>query len=107
MIDLASVSASLSVALASGFLIGLEREQAEGSGDVDGETFGGARTFPLLSLVGALATIVGAEVGVWMVGVAFVGVDRTLGFSPTHHIERGPHSCRSQPTAELTLSRVV
>ena len=69
MIDPAATYASIGAALACGFLIGLEREQAEAaeqaaaSADPQGPdepgSFGGVRTFTLLSLVGGLAVVAG------------------------------------------------
>ncbi len=52
------------VALALGVLIGLEREYARKRGQ--GHTYAGIRTFPLISLFGALAAYLGETVSVWI-----------------------------------------
>ena len=89
MIDPAATYASIGAALACGFLIGLEREQAEAaeqaaaSADPQGPdepgSFGGVRTFTLLSLVGGLAVVAGQSLGAWVVGVTFAAVALMVG----------------------------
>jgi len=63
-----STYGALAVALACGVLIGLDRERS------DDEEFGGIRTYPLIALVGAMAQLLAASVGEWVVGLAFFGV---------------------------------
>ena len=63
-----SAYAALAVALACGVVIGLDRER---SGD---EEFGGIRTYPLIALVGAIAQLVAATAGEWIMGLAFLGI---------------------------------
>ncbi len=58
------ILASLGTALASGFLVGAEREHRQGR-----SMFGGARTYPLIALTGAVANLLGD----WPL-VAFLGV---------------------------------
>ncbi len=62
------ILASLGTALASGFLVGAEREHRQGR-----SMFGGARTYPLIALTGAIAHLLGN----WPL-VAFLGVVGTL-----------------------------
>ena len=65
--------ASLGTALATGLLIGLERQRAitrrEGK-----ETIGGVRTFPLIALVGAVATLLAPKLGAWLLPGALLGL---------------------------------
>ncbi len=63
-----STYAALSVALACGVLVGLDRERS------DDEEFGGIRTYPLIALVGAMAQLLAVPLGGWIVGLAFIGV---------------------------------
>lgn len=80
---------SLGVAVAAGALIGAEREQArlgrtdEGDADAPRESaqhrdFGGIRTFPLISLIGALSALSTQILGPWVLGAALLGVSGLL-----------------------------
>jgi uncharacterized membrane protein (DUF4010 family) len=64
-----AAAVALAVALGCGLLIGVERERRKGSGP--GRALAGVRTFALVSLLGAVAMLVGAA---WLtlVGAAFV-----------------------------------
>ncbi|HET8723636.1 MAG TPA: MgtC/SapB family protein [Anaeromyxobacteraceae bacterium] len=63
---------SLGLAVVAGLLIGLEREQS-GPSDKDPESFlGGARTYPLVALAGALSALLGRNLGALLV-VAVLG----------------------------------
>lgn len=62
---------SLVVAIAIGFLIGMEREQSAAIEKRDVGIVGGVRTFSLYSLGGALSVLLAREVGSWVIGVAF------------------------------------
>ena len=63
---------SLAVALGIGLLIGLEREQSTPpQHDGDSNFLGGARTYPLCSLAGALSALVGRHWGAWVIMMAF------------------------------------
>lgn len=55
---------SLAVALGAGVLIGAERQQAQTA--AHREDFGGIRTFPLISVAGALGALALPVVGPWM-----------------------------------------
>ena len=65
--------ASMAVALAVGFLIGLQREQSA-SQESAGErsALGGVRTYPLVALSGALCVLLAGRFGLWLVGAGFV-----------------------------------
>jgi uncharacterized membrane protein (DUF4010 family) len=63
---------SLAVALGIGLLIGLEREQSTSpQDDGDSNFLGGARTYPLVALVGALSALLGQAWGAWVIVLAF------------------------------------
>lgn len=70
--------ASLSVALVAGLLVGFEREQASAEEGGTRATFlGGARTYPLFSLLGAACALLSREMGIVPLILGFGG---TLGF---------------------------
>jgi len=63
---------SLAVALGIGLLIGLEREQSTPpQNDEDSNFLGGARTYPLFALAGALSALLGQSWGAWVIVLAF------------------------------------
>lgn len=62
----------LAVALAIGFLIGIDRERAE-LRKARG-LFAGVRTFPLVALAGAVPTLLAPALGAWIVIASFAGV---------------------------------
>ncbi len=64
---------TLAVSLAIGLLVGIERSWSDREGE-DGSRIAGLRTFSLIGLLGGVAVLLGREVGVWFVGVAFVVV---------------------------------
>jgi uncharacterized membrane protein (DUF4010 family) len=75
---------SLGLAFAVGLLIGTEREQsAIASEKPEGAFFGGARTFPLFAILGALASLIARQAGIWVVLITFLGV---LGFVAISYI---------------------
>jgi uncharacterized membrane protein (DUF4010 family) len=63
--------ASLGLAVAAGLLIGLERERSKPADDSRLSFLGGARTHPLLALVGGAAMLAAREVGFVAVVVPF------------------------------------
>ena len=71
--DFLEVMTSLGVALGLGLLVGLQREYAKRKSQED--LFGGARTFALISFVGALATMVSEAAGTYLIfTVVAVGI---------------------------------
>jgi uncharacterized membrane protein (DUF4010 family) len=66
----------LSIALASGLLVGIQREQAAlaESGHEDRFFVGGIRTYPLYALGGALSTLLSKQTGVWLIGLVFAAL---------------------------------
>jgi len=65
--------ASMAVALAVGFLIGLQREQSA-SQEAAGErsALGGIRTYPLVALSGAVCVLLAGKFGLWLVALGFI-----------------------------------
>jgi uncharacterized membrane protein (DUF4010 family) len=68
----ASDAAGLGVALAIGLLFGLQRERSQAASGRKGPA--GARTFPLVSLLGAMSVLATDGKPGWLTAVAFVGV---------------------------------
>jgi uncharacterized membrane protein (DUF4010 family) len=67
--------ASLGVALGAGLLVGFERQQTAGVEKLPEKSLlGGARTFPLVALAGAVAALAGRWIGAWFVAVVFAAV---------------------------------
>jgi uncharacterized membrane protein (DUF4010 family) len=65
---------SLGVALAVGLIIGFEREQSAPSDREARRAFvGGARTYPMVALIGALSMLLARQAGAALVWLAFVG----------------------------------
>lgn len=65
---------SLGAALAVGLLIGFEREQSAPDGEAARRAFvGGARTYPLVALTGALSMLLARQAGAAVLWLAFVG----------------------------------
>lgn len=79
-LDLQHVALGLAVAIAVGGLIGLERERW--ARKESKQTFGGARTYPLIALAGGLSSLIAQAVGGWallagfgaFVGLLMVGI---------------------------------
>jgi uncharacterized membrane protein (DUF4010 family) len=76
---------SLAVALGVGFLIGLQREQASGSARF---LLGGIRTFPLVALAGALASLLGRQFGFWPIGIGMAGLAALLALAYADDIRK-------------------
>lgn len=78
---------SIGIALGAGLLIGIEREQSQAP---DTETFlGGARTFPLFALLGALSVILAQSLTVAFPIVAFAGVVVLVALSYADDLKKG------------------
>ena len=82
--DLVQAFEALGIALASGMLVGIQRERG-------GEALAGIRTFPLIALVGAMAAMVHAELGAWPIVVAGLGVIASMVMGNIfNHTEESP-----------------
>jgi uncharacterized membrane protein (DUF4010 family) len=79
---------SLAVALGAGVLIGAERQQAQSASRR--ADFGGIRTFPLISLAGALGALMVPVVGVWMLVLLLGAVGALLAVSHGRQDDEGP-----------------
>lgn len=64
---------AIATALAVGLLVGLEREQAHPEGSDASARLGGVRTYPIVAILGAIATLL-AAVSVWVPLIALAGV---------------------------------
>jgi uncharacterized membrane protein (DUF4010 family) len=82
--------ASLGLAVAAGFLVGLERERSRPASD-EVSFVGGARTHPLLALVGALASLAARQVGPVAVVVPFAALVILLGLNYAGDVWRDRH----------------
>lgn len=81
---------ALGVALGVGLLIGFEREQAAAAENAGpAPTMGGVRTYPLVSLGGALATMLSREVGAWFVALAFAVIGVLVAISYADDVRAG------------------
>ena len=77
---------SLLTALAVGVLIGLEREQVKK--DTGGGAIGGIRTYPIVALIGALATMLEAS-SLWLPLIALAGLIALLTISYAADVRGG------------------
>ncbi len=88
--DQESAFVALGVALGVGLLIGFEREQTAVSEDArSGSTLGGIRTYPLVALAGALASLFSREIGTWFVALAFATLAGLIAISYADDVRAG------------------
>lgn len=90
---------SFSIALLAGLLIGIEREQTQeaalspngnpASGRDPSGFLGGARTYPLFALLGALAMFLRGAVGPWLLLAVLLGVVGLVGISYVDDLRSG------------------
>jgi uncharacterized membrane protein (DUF4010 family) len=91
---------SLVTALGVGLLVGLEREQVHPGSQAT--SFGGVRTFPILALVGAIATLL-APVSGWIPLVALVGVIVLVAISYAANVRKdGDHGATTEASVLAT-----
>ncbi|MCA9283150.1 MAG: MgtC/SapB family protein [Phycisphaeraceae bacterium] len=82
--DLVQAFEALGIALASGMLVGIQRERG-------GEALAGIRTFPLIALVGAMSAMLHTELGAWPIVVAGLGVIASMVMGNIfNHTEESP-----------------
>lgn len=72
---------SIGIALAAGLLIGFEREQSQPEDEKAVGFLGGARTFPLVALFGALSVLLGQATWFFFPLLAFLGLLGLVTFS--------------------------
>jgi len=65
--ELAELFQRLGTALGLGLLVGLQRERA-------GSRLAGFRTFPLVTVLGALCALLGDQFGGWIVGIGLAAL---------------------------------
>lgn len=92
--DLVQAFEALGIALAAGLLIGLQRERG-------GEALAGIRTFPLIALVGALAAMLHADLGVWPIVIAGLGV--TASMLMGNYFDHSPTNPKPGITTEVAI----
>jgi uncharacterized membrane protein (DUF4010 family) len=80
---------SLGLAVAAGLLVGLEREQSAPNDRFTESFLGGARTYPLVALAGALAALLGRHFGAAIVVATFAAVVVFLVISYVDVVRRG------------------
>jgi uncharacterized membrane protein (DUF4010 family) len=80
---------SLGLAVAAGLLVGLEREQSAPTDRFTESFLGGARTYPLVALAGALAALLGRHFGAPIVVATFGAVVVFLVISYVDVVRRG------------------
>ncbi|MFZ5470277.1 MAG: MgtC/SapB family protein [Myxococcota bacterium] len=94
---------SLGLALFAGLIIGLEREQSRPT-DSEQSFFGGARTYPLIALLGATTTLASRYVGTWLVVLAAAGVFALVAISYAQDVFAGKeHGITSESALLLTF----
>lgn len=76
--------ATLAIALGVGMLVGLQRERS-----VAGAHIGGIRTFPLVTMLGALCAMAGGDEASWLVPAGFMGVVAAAVLGNVASIRRG------------------
>jgi uncharacterized membrane protein (DUF4010 family) len=94
----------LAVALAVGFLIGVERgwEKRE---SVEGSRVSGVRTYGLLGLLGGVMGLLAQQLGGALLGFAFLGIAGTLAAAYVVTVQRSPDvSITSAVTGVLTFA---
>jgi uncharacterized membrane protein (DUF4010 family) len=83
--------AALAAAAGAGLLIGLERERSKPSDEARLSFLGGARTHPLLALVGGVATLAARDVGIAAVAIPFGALVMLLGLNYAGDVWRDKH----------------
>ena len=92
---------SLGLAVVAGLLVGLEREQSAPVDKAPESFLGGARTYPLVALTGALSGLLGRHLGASVVVVAFAAVVVFLVVAYADVVRRGSDRGLTSETAFL------
>lgn len=93
----------LGAAVAAGLVIGFEREQSHGARGSGRSSMGGARTYPLLALVGAISGLLTHSLGPWPFALAFLGVLGLVGTSYRHDVKQGERGLTSEVALIFTF----
>ena len=80
---------SLGLAVTAGLLIGLEREQSAPTDRFTESFLGGARTYPLVALAGAISALLGRHFGAPVLVVTFASVVAFLAIAYVDVVRRG------------------
>jgi uncharacterized membrane protein (DUF4010 family) len=83
--------ASLALAAMAGLLIGLERERSKPSDESKLSFLGGARTHPLIALVGGVSMLAARETGVVAVVIPFAALVVLIGLNYAGEVWRNVH----------------
>lgn len=94
---------SLAVALSTGLLIGLEREQSQPDPAQHRSTLGGVRTYPLFSLLGAVSMLLTRQLGAWPLVVAAAGTFTLVAVSYARDVQSGHHGLTSEGAFALNF----
>ena len=83
---------AIATAIAVGLLVGMEREQTHPD---DPSLFAGVRTYPIIALIGAVATLLdpGAP---WLPLAALAGVTVLVAMSYAHSLRNGQHGATTE-----------
>lgn len=95
--------ASLGLALMTGLLIGLEREQSRPAAEARRGFFGGIRTYPLIALIGAVTTLLSTTLGPWAFTVAGLMLAVLLALSYWRDADAGHTGVTTETSAALTF----
>lgn len=88
---------ALGLALAVGLLIGVERERTRPKADeVNASFFGGVRTFPIFSMIGAIATLLSTTLGPWPFVLATLATVTLVALSYRHDLDHSHHGLTSE-----------
>ncbi len=94
---------SLALALLTGLLIGLEREQSRPTADEKRHFPGGIRTYPIFALLGAVGMMLSRTLGPWPLVVAGLALGAMLTMTHWRDASAGHTGLTSEASAFLTF----
>ena len=94
---------SLALALLSGLLIGLEREQSKPAAEVGRGFTGGVRTYPLIALLGAVSALLSTTMGAAPLVAVAVGLSVLLAIGYHRDVSQGHSGVTTEASAFLTF----
>jgi uncharacterized membrane protein (DUF4010 family) len=92
--DLTSIFFKLAIALGLGLLVGIEREHVA-------KRLGGIRTFPMVTILGALCALLAQSLGVWILAAGMISVSGLIVMGNLLEIRDG--SARPGLTTEVAM----